>query len=132
MAEIRQARSEASLYIEGQIMPTGVRQMTVNRMFTVRFAESYFYTGRSEKGPLGVRYPSAGFMMSYPVAVEVAKNLRDLGYGDSVVTTSAGLPATPEDILDADNDPRETEEYSRVWGNDRTILSEKAAAKRGV
>lgn len=93
--------------------------------FTVRFAAKYFYVGRDAlRQPLGTFFQSRGLMMSYPVALEVAKNLRDLGYSDAVVCTSAGRPALPEHIdaaaddLDAVANARTSQEYLLMWGTD--------------
>ncbi len=94
-------------------------------IFTVRFSARYFYVGRDPlQQPLGTFFQSAAWMMSYPVALEVVKNLRDLGYADAIVCTSAGRPARPEHIDAAADDletvanARTSDEYLRVWGSD--------------
>jgi hypothetical protein len=99
------------------------------QVFVVRFARQFFYAGRNHVGaPLGVQYPSVALTMTYEVACEVAKNLRDRGYADGVVCTQAGLPAKPEDIINAAaSNPRESEEYARVWGDDPVESAPEAA-----
>jgi hypothetical protein len=85
--------------------------------YLVRFSEKYFYSARSISGDRahGTQFPSVALQMSYLVAVEVSKRLRDMGYPDAVVTNLYGAPATADDLLAAAEDVTSSYDFHNAW-----------------
>lgn len=85
------------------------------KIFVIRFAGRFFYTRRINGVPMGSLYPSQAVATTYAVAFAAAQALRALGFVDAIVCNPNGLPASVNDIHNA-QDVQESAEFIDVWG----------------
>lgn len=85
----------------------------MEKRFLVRFSRWYFFHSMSGGRPVGCEIPVLAEDFSYPAAYEIAKRLQALGYEDSIVVATTGLPT-----VDSDFDPLSPatlEEIEAAW-----------------
>ena len=86
--------------------------------FLVRFSGRYYFISRIDGKPAGTMIPSMARFLTYEAAIQVVRALRALGFEDSVVCTTRGWVAMPEDLYIQDRTVEE--EFLAAWGPEPT------------
>jgi|HubBroStandDraft_6_1064221.scaffolds.fasta_scaffold01344_18 hypothetical protein len=71
--------------------------------FLVSVRLTRYLTRWAGESPFTTAIPSTGWHMNYAEADRMVQRLRDAGFAEAHACTVRGLPATPQDIFDAEH-----------------------------